>query len=80
LSRFHIDFRRNGAEEVVNASGIKVNYTKFVCYVINGLPVGLAGIIFMSRVNAGIPNNIMNLLGLILISIRLLKVLLLSWR
>jgi inositol transport system permease protein len=45
-----------GNEEAANASGIKVNYTKFVCYVINGLLVGFAGIIFMSRVNAGIPN------------------------
>jgi inositol transport system permease protein len=45
-----------GNEEAANASGIKVNYTKFICYVINGLLVGLAGIIFMSRVNAGIPN------------------------
>jgi inositol transport system permease protein len=45
-----------GNEEAANASGIKVNTTKFVCYVINGLLVGFAGIIFMSRVNAGIPN------------------------
>ncbi|MDR2158675.1 MAG: ABC transporter permease [Treponema sp.] len=45
-----------GNEEAANASGIKVDTTKFICYVINGLLVGLAGIIFMSRVNAGIPN------------------------
>jgi inositol transport system permease protein len=45
-----------GNEEAANASGIRVNFTKFICYVINGLLVGLAGIIFMSRVNAGIPN------------------------
>ncbi|MDR1956271.1 MAG: ABC transporter permease [Treponema sp.] len=45
-----------GNEEAANASGIKVNATKFACYVINGFLVGLAGIIFMSRVNAGIPN------------------------
>jgi inositol transport system permease protein len=45
-----------GNEEAANASGIKVNPTKFACYLINGLLVGFAGIIFMSRVNAGIPN------------------------
>jgi inositol transport system permease protein len=45
-----------GNEEAANASGIKVARTKFVCYVINGFLVGLAGIIFMSRVNAGLPN------------------------
>jgi len=45
-----------GNEEAANASGIKVSRTKFYCYVINGLLVGLAGIIFMSRVNAGLPN------------------------
>jgi inositol transport system permease protein len=46
-----------GNEEAANASGIKVNQTKFFCYVINGALVGLAGIIFMSRLNAGIPNS-----------------------
>ncbi|MDR1832732.1 MAG: ABC transporter permease [Fusobacteriaceae bacterium] len=45
-----------GNEEAANASGIMVPRTKFVCYVINGFLVGLAGIIFMSRVNAGLPN------------------------
>jgi inositol transport system permease protein len=45
-----------GNEEAANASGIKLNQTKFVCYIINGLLVGLAGMLFMSRVNAGIPN------------------------
>jgi inositol transport system permease protein len=45
-----------GNEEAANASGIKVNHTKFFCYVINGVLVGLAGILFMSRINAGIPN------------------------
>jgi inositol transport system permease protein len=45
-----------GNEEAANASGIKVARTKFTCYVINGLLVGLAGVLFMSRVNAGIPN------------------------
>ena len=45
-----------GNEEAANASGIKVARTKFLCYVINGCLVGLAGILFMSRVNAGLPN------------------------
>ena len=45
-----------GNEEAANASGIKVARTKFTCYVINGLFVGMAGVIFMSRVNAGLPN------------------------
>jgi inositol transport system permease protein len=49
-----------GNEEAANASGIKVARTKFVCYVINGFLVGLAGIIFMSRVNAGLPNAAIN--------------------
>jgi len=45
-----------GNEEAANASGIKVSRTKFINYVINGFLVGLAGVIFMSRVNAGLPN------------------------
>jgi inositol transport system permease protein len=45
-----------GNEEAANASGIKVSPTKFFCYLINGVLVGLAGVVFMSRVNAGIPN------------------------
>ncbi|MCL1993564.1 MAG: ABC transporter permease [Spirochaetes bacterium] len=45
-----------GNEEAANASGIKIARTKFTCYLVNGLFVGLAGIIFMSRVNAGLPN------------------------
>jgi inositol transport system permease protein len=44
-----------GNQEAANASGINVKKTKFICYVINGFLVGLAGIIFMSRVNSGLP-------------------------
>jgi inositol transport system permease protein len=44
-----------GNQEAANASGISVAKTMFVCYVINGFLVGLAGIIFMSRVNSGLP-------------------------
>ncbi|MHB9295617.1 ABC transporter permease [Pillotina sp. SPG140] len=45
-----------GNEEAANASGIRTKRTKFLCYVINGVLVGLAGIVFMSRNNAGLPN------------------------
>jgi inositol transport system permease protein len=44
-----------GNEEAANASGIQVSKTKFYCYVINGCLVGLAGVVFMSRNNAGLP-------------------------
>lgn len=44
-----------GNEEAANASGIQVSRTKFVVYIINGIFVGLAGVIFMSRNNAGLP-------------------------
>ena len=45
-----------GNEEAARASGIKVNQTKMTAYVISGAFVGLAGVLFMSRVNAGLPN------------------------
>lgn len=45
-----------GNEEAANASGIQVPKTKFFCYVINGCLVGLAGVLFMSRNNAGLPS------------------------
>jgi inositol transport system permease protein len=44
-----------GNQEAAIASGIKVNQIKFQCYILNGFLVGLAGIIFMSRINDGIP-------------------------
>ena len=44
-----------GNEEAVIASGIKVSRSKFTVYLINGVFVGLVGIIFMSRNNAGLP-------------------------
>ena len=44
-----------GNEEAANASGIQVSRTKFTMYIINGVFVGLAGVIFMSRNNAGLP-------------------------
>lgn len=45
-----------GNEEAAMASGIQVGKVKFLAYVINGAFVGLAGVLFMSRVNAGLPN------------------------
>ena len=45
-----------GNEEAARASGIKINQTKMTAYVISGAFVGLAGVLFMSRVNAGLPN------------------------
>lgn len=46
-----------GNEEASNASGINVDKVKMRAYIINGIFVGLAGIIFMSRVNGGLPNG-----------------------
>jgi inositol transport system permease protein len=46
-----------GNEEAAIASGINVNRVKFFCYILNGFLVGLAGIVFMSRINAGIPGS-----------------------
>lgn len=45
-----------GNEEAARASGIKVNATKMWAYAASGAFVGLAGVLFMSRVNAGLPN------------------------
>ena len=45
-----------GNEDAARASGIKVHQTKMTAYVISGAFVGLAGVLFMSRVNAGLPN------------------------
>jgi inositol transport system permease protein len=45
-----------GNEEAARASGIKVNQVKMKAYIISGAFVGLAGVLFMSRVNAGLPN------------------------
>lgn len=46
-----------GNEEASVASGINVNRTKYKVFIINGIFVGLAGVLFMSRVNAGLPNG-----------------------
>lgn len=46
-----------GNEEAANASGIDVNKIKMKAFIINGIFVGIAGVIFMSRVNGGMPNG-----------------------
>ncbi|WP_129597721.1 ABC transporter permease [Anaerophilus nitritogenes] len=46
-----------GNEEAANASGINVDTVKMKAFIINGIFVGIAGAIFMSRVNGGMPNG-----------------------
>ena len=46
-----------GNEEASVASGINVIQTKYKAFIVNGILVGLAGVLFMSRVNAGLPNG-----------------------
>jgi inositol transport system permease protein len=45
-----------GNEEAARASGIRVGRTKFMAYAVSGIFVGLAGVLYMSRNNAGLPN------------------------
>jgi inositol transport system permease protein len=49
-----------GNQEAAKASGINVNSNKMAAFLINGLFVGVAGVLFMSRVNAGLPNGAIN--------------------
>lgn len=49
-----------GNEEAAIASGINVHKVKYTAFIINGIFVGLAGALFMSRVNAGLPNGAVN--------------------
>jgi inositol transport system permease protein len=49
-----------GNQEAAKASGINVNMTKVSAFLLNGLFVGIAGVLFMSRVNAGLPNGAIN--------------------
>jgi len=46
-----------GNEEASVASGIPVSKYKYIVFLINGILVGIAGVLFMSRVNAGLPNG-----------------------
>jgi len=45
-----------GNEEAARASGIEVGRVKLLAYLVSGAFVGLAGVLYMSRVNAGLPN------------------------
>jgi inositol transport system permease protein len=45
-----------GNQEAARASGIAVNRVKVIAYLINGAFVGIAGVLYMSRVNAGLPD------------------------
>jgi inositol transport system permease protein len=45
-----------GNEEAARAAGIKVNPVKIKAYLVSGLFTGLAGVLYMARVNAGLPN------------------------
>ncbi|MDR1613514.1 MAG: ABC transporter permease [Planctomycetota bacterium] len=45
-----------GNEEAARASGVNISRTKFVAYMVSGIFVGLAGVLYMSRNNAGLPN------------------------
>lgn len=49
-----------GNQEAAKASGIAVNQTKVLAFGLNGVIVGIAGVLFMSRVNAGLPNGGIN--------------------
>lgn len=46
-----------GNEEAAIASGLNVTRNKMMAFIINGVFVGIAGVLFMSRVNAGLPNG-----------------------
>lgn len=46
-----------GNEEASVAAGINVPLQKYKAYIFNGILVGIAGVLFMSRVNAGLPNG-----------------------
>jgi len=45
-----------GNEEAARASGIEIDQIKMLAYVVSGAFVGLSGVLYMSRVNAGLPN------------------------
>lgn len=45
-----------GNEEAARAAGIAVARVKYQAFIVNGVLVGFAGVLFMARVNAGLPN------------------------
>lgn len=49
-----------GNEEAANASGIQVKWVKMRCFLLHGCLVGVAAVVFMSRVNGGLPNGAQN--------------------
>ena len=49
-----------GNQEAAAASGINVNSVKYKAFFFHGVLVGIAGVLFMSRVNAGLPNGAIN--------------------
>lgn len=46
-----------GSRSAAEASGINAKKNIYISYIINGLLVGMAGMIFMARNNAGLPNG-----------------------
>lgn len=46
-----------GSRSAAEASGINSKRSIYMSYVVNGLLIGLAGMIFMARNNAGLPNG-----------------------
>ena len=46
-----------GNEEAAIAAGINVTRVKYKVFIVNGILIGIAGVLFMSRVNAGLPNG-----------------------
>lgn len=46
-----------GSRAAAEASGINARRSIYISYILNGLMVGLAGMIFMARNNAGLPNG-----------------------
>ncbi|HIU34484.1 MAG TPA: ABC transporter permease [Candidatus Pullichristensenella excrementigallinarum] len=48
-------FAIGGNEKAANASGVNVKKVKLIAYCISGTLAGLAGVVLMSRLNAGLP-------------------------
>lgn len=46
-----------GNQEAARASGINIDRNKIIAFLLNGVFVGVAGVLCMSRVNAGLPNG-----------------------
>lgn len=46
-----------GNEDSAIAAGINVKQAKYKAFILNGILVGIAGVLFMARVNSGLPNG-----------------------